>query len=133
MRNSVPIALTLVLGLGLAAGCKKTHYSSDCTRAVALAPPWNTMKLPLNDNSRVCSSNDLKTDVEHLDGDRAGWESRYDQAMTALGYTKERCSSTSCSYTKAGEKVSVQVNQVAAGKKAKTIVHLNRTPAPPPK
>jgi hypothetical protein len=127
MRTLIPLALVLVLG------CHKTHYSSDCTRAVALSPPWDTMKLPLDDNSRVCSSNDLKTDVEHLDGDRAGWEGRYDQAMTALGYTKERCSSTSCSYTKAGERVSVQVNQVAAGKKAKTIVHLNRTPAPPPK
>jgi len=127
MRTLIPIALTLLFA------CHKTHYSSDCTRAVPLAQPWDTMKLPLDGNSRVCSSNDLKTDVEHLDGDRAGWEGRYDQAMTALGYAKERCSSTSCSYTKAGERVSVQVNQVAAGKKAKTIVHLNRTPAPPPK
>jgi hypothetical protein len=30
-----------------------------------------------------------------------------------------------------GEKVSVQINQVAVGKKAKTIVHLNRAPAKP--
>src|SRR5262245_56360671 len=97
MRNLIPFALALSLAAG-AAGCKKTHYSADCSRAVSLAAPWDTMKLPLGDNTRVCSSNDLKTDIEALDGDRAAWETRYEQVMTAGGYTKDRCSSTSCSY-----------------------------------
>jgi hypothetical protein len=111
------------------AGCKKKHYSSNCSRSLSLVAPWDTMKLPLGDNSRVCSVNDLKADIEHLDGDRAAWEHSYDTAMVAQGFTKERCSSTSCSYLRpTGEKMSVQINQVANGKKAKTIVHLTRTP-----
>ena len=129
--------ITVVASVALlaSAGCKKKHYSASCSRSVSLVAPWDAMKLPLNDNSRVCSVNDLKADIEHLDGDRAGWESSYDAAMIAQGFAKERCSSTSCSYVKPdGEKISVRVNQVANGKKAKTHVGLTRTPgkAPPP-
>ena len=119
-----------VVAVFTTAGCSKKHYSANCSRGVALVPPWDAMKLPVNDNTRVCSANDLKVDLEHLDGDRAGWEHAYEAMMTAQGFTKDRCSSTSCNYSKAGEKVSVQINQVANGKKAKTIVHLSRTPGP---
>jgi len=75
----------------------------------------------------VCSANDLKVDLEYLTGDKAEWEQKYDEVMTAKGYTKDRCSAYSCSYSKAGEQVSVQINQLAAGKRAMTIVHLTRT------
>jgi hypothetical protein len=77
----------------------------------------------------VCSSTDLKTDVEHLSGDEAGWESKYEAALVAQGYAKERCNNLSCDYVKSGEKINVHANQVATGKKAKTIIHLTRRPA----
>ena len=87
------------------------------------------MKLPTADASRVCRSNDLNTQFEYLEGDGAGWSTRFDTVLVGLGYAKERCSGSSCTYTKAGEKLNVRVNQVATGKKAKTIVELTRTPA----
>ena len=111
-------------------GCKnKTHFSSDCSRAVDLVAPWSELGIPLGDNIRVCSANDLKVDLEYLVGDKPTWEQEYEKTLLGKGYTKDRCSSTSCTYVKATERITVQVNQVAAGKKAKTIVHLNRSTA----
>jgi hypothetical protein len=131
MRNTIRIVVALAV-IALGAGCKKKHYSADCGRAVDLAAPWNTMKLPTGEgDGRVCSSNDLKTDVEHLSGDEAAWEAKYDAAVVAFGYVKERCSSLSCTYNKDGEKLTVHANQVAGGKRNKTIVHLTRQPAKP--
>ena len=115
------------------AGCKKkSHYSSNCSSSVALAAPWNAMKLPTGEAYRVCRSNDLNTQFEYLEGDGAGWSTQFDTALVGLGFAKERCSGSSCTYLKAGEKVNVRVNQVATGKKAKTIVELTRTPAKGP-
>jgi hypothetical protein len=115
--------------LALVAGCKKKHYSSNCSRAVDLVAPWSALALPTGDgDGRVCSSNDLKTDVEHLRGDRPEWEKKYEAALVAQGYAKDRCSSLSCDYLKDGEKITVHANQVATGKRAKTIVHLTRKP-----
>jgi hypothetical protein len=120
----------VVVALLLVVGCKKNHYSSNCERAAELAAPWNTMKLPTGEgDGRVCSSNDLKTDIEHLSGDEAAWEASYEAAVVAQGYAKERCSTLSCTYLKTGEKLTIHANQVASGKRRKTIVHLTRQPA----
>ena len=120
--------LLLCALLATSTGCKKkNHFSADCSRAVDLVAPWTDLGIPLGDDIRVCAANDMKVDLEYLVGDKPEWEHAYEQALVAKGYAKERCSSTSCTYTKANERISVQVNQVAAGKKAKTIVHLNRT------
>jgi hypothetical protein len=121
----------MIAALSLA-GCKKNHYSSNCSKAVDLAAPWSTMKLPTGEgDGRVCSSNDLKTDIEHLSGDEAAWEKKYEDAILALGYTKERCSNLACTFVKAGEKLTIHANQVASGKRNKTIMHLTRQPAAP--
>jgi hypothetical protein len=129
----MPKILGLVLvcaGLSLATGCKKKHYSSNCSKAVDLVAPWNAMKLPTGEgDGRVCMSNDVKTDIEHLSGDEAAWEAKYEAAVVAQGYTKERCSNLSCTFNKAGEKLTVHANQVATGKRNKTIVHLSRQPS----
>jgi hypothetical protein len=116
----------LAVSLFALTGCKK-HYSSNCSRGVDLVAPWSALTLPTGDG-RVCSSTDRKTDIEHLSGTEAEWEKRYEDALLAQGYTKDRCSSLACDYLKAGEKVNVHANQVATGRKAKTIVHLTRTP-----
>jgi len=124
------VSLLAVSVLALA-GCKK-HYSSNCSRAVDLVAPWSALALPTGDgDGRVCSSTDRKTDVEHLSGDEAEWEKRYEGALVAQGYAKDRCTTLACDYLKAGEKITVHANQVASGRKAKTIVHLTRTPAKP--
>jgi hypothetical protein len=122
--------VVIAFALLLAVGCKKKNYSSNCSRAVDLAAPWNGMKLPTGEgDGRVCSSNDLSTDIEHLSGDEVAWEGKYEAAVVALGYAKERCSSLSCTYLKDGEKLTIHANQVASGKRNKTIVHLTRQPA----
>ena len=77
----------------------------------------------------MCSSNEHKTDVEHLRGEEADWENKYEAALIAQGYTKDRCTSLACDYVKSGDRITVHANQVASGKRAKTIVHLTRTPA----
>ena len=124
-RLSLSLALVCVLAV---TGCKK-HYSSNCSRAVDLVAPWSALALPTGDgNGRVCSSTDRKTDIEHLSGTETEWEKRYEDALLAQGYTKDRCSSLACDYLKPGEKINVHANQVATGRKAKTIVHLTRTP-----
>ena len=125
--------LVLIAAVSLATvACKKKHYSSSCSKAVELAAPWNTMKLPTGEgDGRVCMSNDLKTDVEHLSGDEASWEQKYEAAVVAQGYAKDRCTSLSCTYIKAGDKLNIHANQVATGKRNKTIVHLSRQPAAP--
>lgn len=122
--------IVLVIALLALGACKKKHYSSNCSRAVDLVAPWNAMKLPTGEgDGRVCSSSDMKTDVEHLSGDETAWEKKYEDAVVAQGFAKERCSSLSCTYVKAGEKLSIHANQVAVGKRNKTIVHLTRQPA----
>jgi len=128
---SKTLGLVLVIAaVSLATGCKKKHYSPNCSKAVDLVAPWNAMKLPTGEgDGRVCMSNDLKTDVEHLSGDEASWEAKYEAAVVAQGYTKERCSNLSCTYLKAGEKLTVHANQVATGKRNKTIMHLSRQPS----
>ena len=119
-----------ILVATLATGCKKKHYSSSCGKAVDLAAPWSTFALPTGEgDGRVCSSTDLKTEIEHLSGSEADWVSKYEAALVAQGYTKDKCSSLSCSYVKAGDKIKVRANQVASGKKAKTHVHLERSVA----
>jgi hypothetical protein len=127
------LVLALALASIFATGCKKkTHYSSDCSRAVDLVPPWTELGLPLGDDIRVCSANDLKVELEYLTGDKPGWEKKYEEIMTAKGYVKESCSSVSCKYSRGGakgEKINVYVNQVATGKRAKTHINLTRTPA----
>ena len=128
------ILLAFALASVFATGCKKkTHFSSDCSRAVDLVSPWTQLGIPLGDDIRVCSANDLKVELEYLTGDKAGWERKYEEIMTAKGYVKESCSSVSCKYAQGGnakgEKISVYVNQVASGKKAKTHINLTRTPA----
>lgn len=127
------VSLLIAACLVPAAGCRRTHYSASCSRAVSLVAPWSALALPTDDgDGRVCSSSDLKTDIEHLRGDQAEWEKRYADALIAQGYTKERCTSLTCDYVKSGEKINVHANQVASGKKAKTIIHLTRTPAKQP-
>jgi hypothetical protein len=122
--------LLVVVALSLTTGCKKKHYSASCSKAYDLVAPWNAMKLPTAEgDGRVCSSTDLKTDIEHLSGDETSWEQKYEAAVIAQGYTKDRCSNLSCTYVKAGEKLTVHANQVATGKRNKTIVHLSRQPA----
>ena len=127
---SKTLAVIAIAALALTVGCKKKNYSANCSRAVDLAAPWNTMKLPtVEGDGRVCSSNDLSTDVEHLSGDEVAWEGKYEAAVVALGFAKERCSSLACTYMKDGEKLTIHANQVAAGKRNKIIVHLTRQPA----
>ena len=129
MRNRFAVILTFA-ALSLGTACKKNHYSANCGRAVDLVAPWSTMALPTAEgDGRVCSSNDLKTDVEHLSGDEAAWEQKYEAAVVAQGYTKERCSNLACTFTKGDEKLTVHANQVAGGKRNKTIIHLTRQPA----
>jgi hypothetical protein len=124
------VSFLAVLCLAFAAGCKKKHYSASCSRAVDLVAPWNALALPAGDgDGRVCSSSELKTDLEHLRGDEAEWEKKYEDALLAQGYAKDRCSNLACDYLKNGEKINVHANQVASGKRAKTIVHLTRKPA----
>jgi hypothetical protein len=125
--RSMQKLITLCAGLALAAGCKKTHYSPNCSRDVDLVAPWTELGIPLGDDIRVCAANDLKVDLEYLVGDKATWEAKYEETLVGKGYAKERCSSLACTFTKGSEHISVQVNQVAAGTKAKTIVHLTRT------
>jgi hypothetical protein len=123
------VSFLAIACLAFTAGCTKKHYSANCGRAVDLVAPWNALALPTGDgDGRVCSSSDLKTDVEHLRGDEAEWEKKYKDAVIAQGYAKDRCSSLSCDYAKNGEKITVHANQVASGKRAKTIVHLTRKP-----
>lgn len=122
--------LLVILVATLAAGCKKKHYSSNCGKAVDLVAPWSTFALPTGEgHGRVCSSTDLKTEIEHLSGSEADWVTKYEAALVAQGYTKDKCSSLSCSYVKAGDKIKLRANQVATGKRAKTHVHLERTAA----
>lgn len=123
------LSFLAVVCIVVAAGCRRTHYSSSCSRAVDLAAPWSGLALPTGEgDGRVCSSSELKTDVEHLRGDEADWENKYEAALIAQGYTKDRCTSLACDYVKGGDRITVHANQVASGKRAKTIVHLTLTP-----
>jgi hypothetical protein len=124
------LSFLAVVCLALVAGCKKKHYSVSCSKAVDLVAPWSALGLPTGDgDSRVCLSTDVKTDIEHLSGDEAGWEKNYEDALIAQGYAKDRCTNLACDYVKSGEKINVHANQVASGKRAKTILHLLRKPA----
>lgn len=123
------VSFTIIACVAFASGCKK--HSSSCKPA-DLAASWTPLALPTGEgDGRVCSSTDAKTDVEHLSGNEADWEKKYEAALLAQGYTKDRCTNLSCSYLKDTDKINVHANEVGKGKTRKTIVHLTRSDAKP--
>jgi hypothetical protein len=94
-----------------AAGCKsKQRYAPSCQRAVAMTAPWDGYALPTG-GGRVCSSDPARLQVQYLSGDRASWETSYAAALTAGGFTKDRCTGESCTFKRGDEKATVHVMQ----------------------
>jgi hypothetical protein len=103
--------LCVVAIASLAAGCKKKQrYSPSCQRAVSLASPWDGYKLPV-DGGRVCASDDKRSELQFLTGDRPGYETKFADALVAAGFTKDKCTSQSCTFEKGAERAVVQVIQ----------------------
>jgi hypothetical protein len=103
--------VSLALALVLVSGCKKKQsWSPGCQKAQAMTAPWTELSLPVG-NGRVCESDDKRVELQYLEGDRPGWEQKYDEAMVAAGLVKDRCSDASCTYKKDDFKATVQVIQ----------------------
>ena len=106
------LALTTVLAATvLTSGCgKKKRYSPSCDRSVTLTAPWDGYQLPTS-GGRVCSSDASRAELQFLSGDRAGWERKFEEALLAAGFAKDKCSSQSCTFKRDGERAVVQVVQ----------------------
>lgn len=104
-------AVAVVLALALVSGCKKKQsWSPGCKKPAELTSPWKDLNLPIG-NGRVCESSEARAELQYLEGDRAGWEAKYDETMVAAGLVKDRCSDASCTYEKDGLEATVQVIQ----------------------
>jgi len=111
MTHARMMMVAVVAVSALAGGCKKKQsYSPSCQRAVSLASPWDGYQLPV-DGGRVCSSDTSRTELQFLSGDRPGYEAKFETALVAAGFTKDRCTSQSCAFARDGEKAVVQVIQ----------------------
>jgi len=105
------LVTVLALAALTAAGCKKKQrYSPSCQRAVSLASPWDGYQLPV-DGGRVCASDSSRSELQFLTGDRPGYESKFENALVAAGFTKDKCTSQSCAFARDGERAVVQVIQ----------------------
>lgn len=104
------LKLAPVLALALAlTGCKtKSRYSPSCKSGVALTTPWTELALPI-DEGRVCASDAKRAEMQYLTKHRPEWEKAYEDALVKAGYAKDKCTDQSCSFTKAGDKLNVQV------------------------
>jgi hypothetical protein len=110
MKRTMICVVAAVAALA-ATGCKKKQrYSPSCQRSVSLATPWDGYKLPV-DGGRVCASDDKRTEVQFLTGDRPGYETKFADALVAAGFTKDKCTSQSCAFEKGAERAVVQVIQ----------------------
>lgn len=104
-------AVALFLALALVSGCKKKQsWSPGCQKAAELTAPWKDLNLPVG-NGRVCESDESRAELQYLEGDRPGWEKKFEETMVAAGLTKDRCSDASCTYQKDDLKATVQVIQ----------------------
>jgi hypothetical protein len=108
MSRHVVVAAVVLLAT---AGCKKKErYPIDCKEAAALTSPWKDLALP-TESGRVCQSSEREARISYLDGDRPDWEKRYEEALVAQGFTRDRCSDLACTFKKGDEKAVVQVFQ----------------------
>lgn len=108
MKQIIAAAVLVALALSTV-GCKeKKRYSPSCQRAVTLSSPWDGYGLP-TDGGRVCSSETARAELQYLSGDRPGWEKKFESALLASGFTKDKCSSQSCNYLRGAERAVVQV------------------------
>ena len=123
-KTAVLICLSLASSLA-ASGCKKTSFGSGCEKSVDLTAPWTDLKLPLDEKkARVCQST-----ADELKVRSYSWTSAseaqpvFEQALTAAGYTKDRCLAQACYYGKAGTKLSVHpMDFKVSGKSLVTVV-----------
>jgi hypothetical protein len=111
MKPTLVSILALAALAAAAVGCKKKErYSPGCQRAVSLASPWDGYKLPV-EGGRVCASDASRTELQFLSGDRPGYETKFETALVAAGFTKDKCTSQSCAFERADERAVVQVIQ----------------------
>lgn len=122
----------VVACLGCSSGEQpKDWYSADCAIAAPEVAPWNQITFVRTD-SRLCEATELRFRIEHLTGDRDEWTHEYDLALISHGYTEVGCTTQRCSYAKPGERVSLEVDQRAAGEHPRIVATFVRTLDPPP-
>jgi hypothetical protein len=121
------LSVGCLLLLGSLAGCKK-DFGAGCEKPVDLSSPWSELGLPLEEGvSRVCSVSAEELKVRSYTwSDKAAATTAFEQALTASGHTKDRCSEQACYYDKDGFEVSVQPMDFEIKKKKLVTVALRR-------
>jgi len=125
--NRTTVSVACVLLLGALGACKK-DFGAGCEKPVDLSSPWTELGLPLEDGvSRVCSATSEELKVRSYTwSDKAAATTAFEQALTASGHTKDRCSEQACYYDKDGFEVSVQPMDFEIKKKKLVTVALRR-------
>ena len=108
--RSLLVCVVVLVGCGKQEEAKPGQdFGKACKPGTSLVAPWSELSLPVADG-RVCSSTELQTEVQYLDKVGDDLQKAYEQAFTAAGFTKDRCSENtkgitpSCRYEKPAPK-----------------------------
>jgi hypothetical protein len=109
-RARIAFTTTLLAALvATATACGRTSFGHGCEKAVELTAPWTDLKLPLDEKqARVCESSAQEVKIRSYawtKPDEA--QTAFEQALSAAGYAKDRCTGAACHYKKDGQTVSV--------------------------
>lgn len=113
MKNTFDTRVVLAVAMLALAACGKTKYGAGCKRATELTSPWTSLDLPIDEKkTRVCesTSDELKL-RSYVWTTKSEAQGAVDAALTARGWTKDRCSEQACYYDKDGYQVSVQPSE----------------------
>ena len=116
MKNMMPVAtvVAMLCGFGAASETRAdsfrtgSRFSPTCKYSHVLTSPWRALELPIA-GGRVCNSTSSRAEVQYVTKHKSHYETSYDEALTAAGYVKDRCSDLSCTYKNGSDKVTVQV------------------------
>lgn len=99
------IALAAVLG-----ACGKTRYGAGCKKATEITSPWSSLGLPIDEKkTRVCeSTSDALKLRSYVWSTKQAAQDAVGAALSAQGWTEDRCSEQACYYDKDGYQISVQ-------------------------
>lgn len=102
------LTLLAVLSTTALVGCGK-KYGAGCEKAAELSAPWTELGLPVEGNTRVCSSSSDELKLRSWEWDtKEEAQTALETAILAAGYSKDRCTGQACYYDKDGYTVSVQ-------------------------
>jgi hypothetical protein len=109
MTGRTIVRLSLAVAALALPGCKK--HSPACQKAVEITSPWTEMALPAGDG-RVCEASSEQLKLEFHGKDKDKWATAIEQALVAVGWTKDKCPSY-CIFTKDKSRMQVIVGDIA--------------------